>query len=59
MDELSMMLMGVSPTTSQRIKEYVREQKKKHYEAGYSAGKDEARKILKTAQNALGQTEIN
>lgn len=59
MDELSMMLMGVSPNTSHMIKEYFRVQKKKHYDAGYSAGRDEARKILEKAQNDLGQTFIN
>ncbi len=53
MDELSMMLMGVSPERSRAIQEYFREQKKKHYEAGYSAGKEEARKVLKKAQNDL------
>ena len=59
MDELSMMLSGISPETTKSIKDYFAEQKTKHYNAGYSAGQDEARKILKQAQVRLGQTEIN
>ena len=54
MDELGMMLIGVSEDRAKAIKDYFYSQKSKWIEAGRIMGLEKAQKIFENAQKDLG-----
>lgn len=55
MDELGIMLIGVSEDRARAIKDYFYSQKNKWIEAGRQMGLEKAQKIFEEARNNLGR----